>query len=115
MRVRGRWVAVPLGRIIRLVVLVLLVVGVLWALSFYMSDGVVEADVKEKQCSPVGESSLTVKTRWFGIEQTKGLGYMECTGVPVGAYVQYHVKSGRTVVFDRQGGHCLFDNTGEVC
>jgi uncharacterized protein YabE (DUF348 family) len=102
------------GRIFAAVGLLLLVLGGA-ATVFYATDQAVAADVTGKSCNPVGGSAVTAKTRIFGHVQTVGVDYASCRIVPVGAYVLYHVRSERTIVFEVQGGNCIWDSATGPC
>lgn len=95
------------GRIVGLaIVLVGVVVGAV--AIFWLSDGAIEADVVEKDCG-LARSTVTVETRWFGIRHTADVDRPQCEVVPQDGFVKYHVRSGRTVIYEAEGGECIWD------
>lgn len=97
---------------IRLVLLVVLLLIVGWVGLYYAADRPLEADVVDKRCSALGPSEVVVKTRLFGVRHTSPVDAMSCGAVPVGAFVLYHVRSGHTVVYEIEGGRCIWDSAG---
>ncbi|MGB1586434.1 MAG: hypothetical protein ACPHID_05255 [Thermoplasmatota archaeon] len=102
-----------------LIVLLAAIGGIL-----YMTDTAVEATVIDKDCSssPLGATSqITVKTKFPipGIEHTiKEFDNTICNGLRAGEdgnYAKYYLKSERTVLFEREGGQCLYDSNGIKC
>jgi hypothetical protein len=93
------------GRIAFLIVGGLVLAGVL----YYLSDPPLAADVEDKQCG-IGGGALVVETRLFGIRHTAPVDMMECGVVPLGAYVVYHVRSKHTIVYETEGGRCIWDS-----
>lgn len=94
-----------------------LVVGT--GIYLYASDYVLTADVTDKECH--GPSSgllntVSVKTRAFGIDRTvAGIGFDQCQIVGEGDYVEYHIRTKRTTLYDADGS-CLYDTeTGAFC
>lgn len=95
---------------IQAVVGLVLLAGVIWLVVWWGSDSALEADVVEQRCSPVGESAVVVQTRLFGIRHAAPVSFTECQLVDVGYFVLYHVRSGHTVVYDSEGGRCIYDS-----
>jgi hypothetical protein len=85
---------------------------VLWVLLYYGADRPVEADVVDKRCSALGSGELVVKTRLFGMLHAEALDAASCLAVPVGAFVVYHLRSGHTIVYEHEGGRCIWDSLG---
>jgi hypothetical protein len=90
----------------------------------YMNDTAIGATVIDKDCtaSPIGASSqVTVKTKFPipGIEHTiKEFDNAVCNGLRAGDngnFAEYYVKSERTIMYEREGGACLFDSDGVKC
>jgi hypothetical protein len=88
----------------------------------YATDYGVEAVVVSKECGgsggspggpfPLAAPSVTVKTKLGGLRHTQSLPPQQCAVVQAGNYVVYHIRSGRTVLYDHEGGRCLYDSTG---
>ncbi|HET6399059.1 MAG TPA: hypothetical protein VFH47_05855 [Candidatus Thermoplasmatota archaeon] len=98
-------------RAITLVLLALVGLAVLVAGTFYARDGAIEATVQDKSCSLFGPGAVTVKTKFLGIDHTvQGVAPEACATVQPGNYVEYHVRSQRTKLYDADGGRCLFDS-----
>ena len=106
-----RFLAGWTGRIIAILVL-LLVVLVGFGAIFYFTDQHVDATIVEKrQESPTEPCTVKAKTERFGITQETEIQPQECALVRVGAFVQYYVRSQRTVIFASKGGACLWDSS----
>lgn len=99
----GKWILRGVYLVLALVALTV-VLGAAW----YVADGRIDADVENKTCS-FGGSSVTVVTRLFDITKVQSIQYQECLMVPQGGYVQYYIRSGRTVIWDSEGGDCIWD------
>jgi len=95
-------------------VLALLGLGVLWGIVFYTGDRAVEADVVEKDCTLTG-GFVVVETRFLHLRHTSALDATSCGLVPDGAFVLYHIRSGHTVVYEREGGDCIWDSVPPGC
>ncbi len=103
----------------------LIVVAAAGAGIYYMTDQAVGATVIDKQCGgiPTGSSStVTIRTEFPipGIEHTlQDFDNSICNGLRAdetnGNYAEYYLKSERTVLFEREGGRCLYDSNGVVC
>lgn len=115
-----------LGVVAWVVVGLVSLVGVLGAAAgiLYASDYGIEATVVDKACgggvfTSGANSVVTVKTRMFGIEHTvKGMDDALCSGLRAGQdgnFVIYHVQSERTILYEREGGACLYDSRTGLC
>lgn len=104
-----------------LIVLVAAIGGIM-----YMTDTAVEATIVDKDCAGgvIGGgagSQVTVKTKFPipGIETTiKEFDDRTCSILRAGEdgnYVKFHVKSERTIMYEREGGACIYDSDGVVC
>lgn len=102
------------GRILTGLLLLVLVAGGVVGFA-YASDEAVDADVVSKQCGLFGPNTVKVRTRLMGLEYEAKVDYPTCHGLPGTAFIQYHVRSGRTVVYEREGGRCLFDTAHTIC
>lgn len=108
---------VPLvKKVIGLAVLaVVLVVGV--GAALFASDYGVEADLIEKSCGGPGSfvhaasqsPYVVAKTRLGGFERRVVLSLEKCLAIPDDAYIVYHIRSQRMVVFESKGGPCIYD------
>ena len=77
----------------------------------YIADYGLEGTVVEKRCP-----SLTVETKLLGIRHTKDdVPLLQCGAIQVGNFVVYHIRSGRTLVYQSEGGRCLFDSDRGAC
>lgn len=90
----------------------------------YMADTAIGATVIDKDCgsSPFGATSkVTVETKFPipGIEHTiQDFDNRVCTGLRAGDngnYAEYHLKSERTILYERENGACIYDSSGVVC
>lgn len=103
----------------------ILVVGLGIAIgSFFVADRAVEAVITDKDCGigPGSSSTITVQTKFPipGIDHTiTDFDNLQCSGLRDGEdgnFVEYHVQSGRTILYESEGGECIWDSeTGFVC
>jgi hypothetical protein len=86
----------------------------------YATDYGVEATVVGKDCGagggvlPLSAPSVTVKTKVGALRHTQGLPAQQCAVVPVGGFVVYHIRSGRTSLYETEGGKCIYDSARGV-
>ncbi|HUR63594.1 MAG TPA: hypothetical protein VM241_03845 [Candidatus Thermoplasmatota archaeon] len=86
----------------------------------YATDYGVEATVVSKDCGagggvvPLAAPSVTVRTKVAGLRHTQGLPAQQCAAVPVGGFVVYHIRSGRTTLYESEGGSCIYDSVNGV-
>jgi hypothetical protein len=90
----------------------------------YATDYGLEATVVGKDCGatgggggtpfPLAAPSVTVKTKVGGLRHTQGLPAQQCAVVQVGNFVIYHIRSGRTSLYQSEGGSCIYDSVGGV-
>jgi hypothetical protein len=91
----------------------------------YATDYGVQATVVSKDCGtggagggggvfPLAAPSVTVKTKVGSLRHTQGLPAEQCAAVPVGGFVVYHLRSGRTSLYQSEGGACIYDSAGGV-
>lgn len=108
-----------LGGIVgKLLGLVLLIVVLLLAtgIFLYVTDYAVEAHVVDKTCQ--GRPSVTVETRLGALTETVPVTTTECFVIQLGNYVHYHVRSERTVIYEKDpatGGRCVYDTASLAC
>lgn len=95
-------------RILAGFLLLILLLGVV-VLVMFTSNQKVTADVVDKECYEVGEGKVTVKTRLFGIRQAVGVDREQCLLVQTGSFVEYYLRTQRTIIYEREGGACLWD------
>lgn len=76
----------------------------------YATDYPVEATVKNKDCD-LATPVVTVQTKSFGITHSVEVGANQCNLIHPGNYVIYHLRTQRTIVYDREGGRCLYDSS----
>jgi hypothetical protein len=87
----------------------------------YATDAILKADVKGTLClgplQPDDDNTISVKTRLLGLDHdVTGVPDQECQLVDQGNYVEYHVRSRHTTLYERQGGKCIYDTlTGVLC
>lgn len=111
-----------LGRLVVRVALGLLVALVAGGAIVYATDYGLEAEVVAKDCGattpggafPLAAPSVTVKTKLGGLRHTQGLPAQQCAVVQVGNFVVYHIRSGRTSLYESEGGACIYDSEGGV-
>lgn len=110
------WIAVGVAG---LIVVVAAIGGIM-----YMADTPIGATVVDKDCgsSPFGATSkVTVETKFPipGIEHTiKDFDNTICNTLRAGEngnFAEYYLKSERTVLYDREGGACLYDSSAIKC
>lgn len=89
---------------VAVVVLLLLAVG-----AAYAMDMKVEATVVDKSCSPFGESTVTVRAKVLGVTHTAPVDTQVCAALQENNFVEYHLRSGRTSLYETEGGRCLYD------
>jgi hypothetical protein len=95
------------GKVIGVVILLVVVVIAAGAFA-YATDYGVEATVQEKECS-LNPSTVTVKTKMGGLVETVDVARQECGIIEVGNFVIYHIRSGRTTIYNAEGGQCVYD------
>lgn len=106
-----RFLATWMGRILTILILAVVVLAGAAAI-FYFTDQNIDATVKEKHCgaTPAQPSSIVAETKMFGFRKILDMDYTECHGIPQDAFVQFYVKSRRLVIFETEGGACLYDS-----
>lgn len=99
-----------IGRIVAIALLAVFAVAG-WGIWFVASDQPIDATVEERDCAavPTGESHVVVKTKSFGFKHTAPVTFEQCRALPDHAFVQYHVRSGRTLIYEFEGGACIID------
>jgi hypothetical protein len=107
------------GKILGLVLLVLVLV-VATGVFLYATDYPVKAEVVEKECQPVPPDppSVTVKTRLGRLSETVPVTATECLVIQAGNFVEYHIRSERTIIYERDpslGGRCVYDTASKIC
>lgn len=103
------------GKIIGAVVLLLILLGV-GAGFAYATDYGLEATVTEKDCVADPEPTVRVKTRVGGIGHTVEVPSEQCATIQPGNFVVYHLRSSRTIIYEAEGGPCIYDTeTGPGC
>lgn len=102
--------------------LVLLVVAM--AGAFYLSDMPVGATVTDKSCAiGIGARSTLEVTTKFPVPGVTHVitdfDNQQCHGLRAGDngnYAEHHLRSGRTILFESQGGACIWDSDkGFIC
>lgn len=91
------------------------VVGVAW----YFDYGI-QANVVDHHCNaPVGfaadsgTSVVTIKTKLLNIQHdVTGLDNSQCLQIQDGNFIIYHLKSGRTSIYQSENGPCIYDSVG---
>lgn len=87
----------------------------------YSTDTSVGATVIYKDCqgsiiSNAPQSIVTVETKFPvpGIEHTvEEVDNSACHALNPGrSFVEYHIRSGRTILYESEGGQCLYDTAG---
>lgn len=89
--------------------------------GLYLNDYAIEATVIDKDCGSSGgvfgggaTSKVTVRTKAFGIEHTlKDFDNSKCQILRAGEdgnFAVYHVRSERTILYEREGGSCIYDS-----
>lgn len=96
------------GRVVAVAV-VLVLLAVVFGVFFYATDQPVDATVQDKRCMP-GDAQVTVKTKLFGVTRQVPLENTECAIINVGNFVEYHIRSGHTIVYETEGGKCVYDS-----
>lgn len=90
------------------VFLALLTAFALWALDYQVDGTVTKTD-----CS---RGDVTVHMRLFGMTHTvTGVPTTECLLLKPGNYVQYHIRTAHTRLFDSEGGDCIYDSVTGIC
>lgn len=83
------------------------------AAYLYATDAPVEATVTDKDCFV---SEIAVKTKNFGLDhKVRDVPTQECAVIQVGNFVQYHLRTERTIVYASEGGACLYDSKTGTC
>jgi hypothetical protein len=86
----------------------------------YATDYGLQATVVGKDCSlpgssgtfPLAAPSVTIKTKIGGLRHTQSLPVDQCGAIQVGNFVVYHIRSGRTSIYQSEGGSCIYDSVG---
>lgn len=96
-------------------ILVLLVIPAIVAGSLYIGDYGVEATVKETHCHLV-PPNVVVETKAFSILTTQEIPDQSCAIIDEGNFVVYHIRSQHTILYEKEGGRCLYDSEkGHLC
>jgi hypothetical protein len=102
-----------IGKLIALAVLLVVLVGVAAGLA-YATDAPVDATVTDKSCGQA--NTVTVVTKIGGITHTVEVDGQQCFIIQKGNFVQYHIRSERTLIYEKEGGSCLWDTkSGPGC
>lgn len=102
-----------LGKLLVAILLVLVVAGVAAAAILYAIDYEVEATVQGVDCAA---GTVEVTTKLFGIDHTvTGVPRQQCIFLSPGNFVEYHVRSTHTRLYDVEGGDCIYDSVTGVC
>lgn len=88
-------------------IVVLAVVAVAYA---YATDMEVEASVVDKECNPLGASTVTVRANLLGVTHTAPVDTQVCALLQAENFVEYRLRSGRTSLYESEGGRCLYDS-----
>jgi hypothetical protein len=102
-----------LGKVVAIgLLLVVLVVG--FAVFAYATDYGVKAEVQDKQCS-ISPPFIVVKLKTFGNVDEVPVQAQQCFLMDRGNFVVYHIRTQHAVVYDREGGRCIYDSVTIVC
>lgn len=104
------------GKILGLVLLIL-VLMVATGVFLYATDYAVEAEVIGKNCQG-RPTTVTVETRIGGLTEIVPVTSTECLVIQRGNYVQYHIRTERTVIYEKDpalGGRCVYDTDKVAC
>lgn len=99
--------------------LILIVLAVLG--GYYATDGAVGATVTDKDCTAgFGSTSVVTVTTAFPVPgvttSLKDFDNAQCSVVQVDrTYAEYHLRSERTILYESEGGACLYDSEGTLC
>lgn len=61
----------------------------------------------KKDCA--SEGLVAVETDFFGLKADVDVGIARCTSIQVGNYVEYHLRSGETSIYESKGGACIYN------
>jgi hypothetical protein len=101
------------GKIVA-ILLLLVILLIVWGIYLYASDYRVKATVTETDCN-MAASTVTVKTKTGGFSDIVQVTRTECAVIDVGNFVEYHIRSGRTVIYEKENGPCVYDTSHLVC
>ena len=102
-----------LGTVLRVAVLVVAAVVVLVVFLFATDYGLA-ATVTKRDCA-ANPPAVTVTTKTFGITHAMPVTSEQCGVIRQGNYVVYHVRSQHTIIYEHQGGRCMYDTNTMVC
>lgn len=106
------------GRIVLVAAGVLLLVGGFVG-ALYAADYGIEADVVERHCAGAGPfagvgssggSYVVAQTRMGAFKHRVDLSGEKCAAVPDHGFAVYHIRTGRTILYQSQGGDCIYDS-----
>lgn len=101
------------GKAIATLLLVLVLGVAALAVVLYATDYEVDATVQRTDCS---RGQVDVTTKLFGIDHTvTGVPMQQCLVLRAGNFVEYHIRSAHTRLFDVEGGDCIYDSVTGVC
>jgi hypothetical protein len=85
----------------------------------YATDYALKADVQDTLClgplAPDEQNAVSVKTRAIGLDHdVKGIPDQECQLVSKGNYVEYHLRTKHTTLYEREGGDCIYDSLSGI-
>ena len=87
----------------------------------YATDYVLKADVQDTLClgplQPDDANVVSIKTRVLGLHHdVSGLPDQQCNLLSKGNFVQYHIRTRHTTLYETEGGRCIYDSlTGVLC
>jgi hypothetical protein len=104
------WIVRIVGALVLLAVL-----GIVLGVAAYASDYSVQGTVTEKKCGFM-PPTVTIHTKQLGITKPVEVSTDQCGILSPGNFVVYRIRSGRTTIYEREGGGCLYDtDTGIRC
>ncbi|MEA3191404.1 MAG: hypothetical protein QOD77_1986 [Thermoplasmata archaeon] len=98
-----------LARLLLKVAVALVVLAIVAVATAYAIDMKVQASVVDKSCNPLGESTVTVRAKVLGVTHTAPVDTEVCATLQPDNFVEYRLRSGRTSLYEAEGGRCLFD------
>lgn len=102
-----------LARVLRWVIGITVLLAVLagsFGVFAYATDYGVEASVTKRECS-LAPPKVTVTTKALSIVHAVEVTSTQCAIIREGNFVVYHIRSERTIVYEEEGGRCIYDSS----
>ncbi len=75
----------------------------------YAADVQLSATIQDKDCQPLGPSTVEVETKFLAFKADVEIEYDQCLILKKGNYVEHHIRTEHTTIYEVEGGACIWD------